>query len=186
LVKSKCIIFGPILINMDFSQIRMATLNDVDEIASLFKQVTDQMKAQGIEQWHYHYPLASHVTQDIMAEHGHVYMIGNQIAGTITIDTKQDSQYQNVQWQYPTDLCVVIHRLGVHPSFQGRGISKTLCRYAEHVALQQNIHHIRLDAYSLNPISNQLYASLGYHLADGFCHFHGNDAPFFCYEKRLI
>ncbi len=171
---------------MDFSQIRMATLNDVDEIATLFKLVTDQMKANGIEQWHYKYPLSSHVTQDTEDQNCHVYIVDGQIAGTITVDTKQDAQYEKVLWKFPTDVCAVIHRLGVHPSFQGRGISKTLCLFAEHLALQKNIHYIRLDAYSLNPISNKLYTSLGYHLADGVCHFHGNEAPFFCYEKKLV
>lgn len=161
-------------------------MGDVDQIATLFKLVTDLMKANDVQQWHYKYPLASHVIKDIEGQHCHVYIVGGQIAGTITVDTKQDAQYQNVHWKFPTDVCAVIHRLGVHPSFQGRGISKTLCLYAEHLALQKNIQHIRLDAYSLNPISNQLYASLGYHLADGFCHFHGNDAPFFCYEKKLV
>lgn len=161
-------------------------MDDLEEIASLFKLVTDQMKAKGIEQWHYKYPLASHVLKDIENQNCHVLILEDQVAGTITVDTQQDEQYQNVHWKFPVDKCVVIHRLGVHPSYQGRGISKTLCLYAEHIALQKNIHHIRLDAYSLNPISNKLYASLGYHLADGVCHFHGNEAPFFCYEKSLI
>jgi GNAT superfamily N-acetyltransferase len=171
---------------MDFAQIRLANMGDVEEIATLFKLVTDQMKANGIEQWHYKYPLASHVSKDIEAKRCHVYILDGQIAGTITVDSNQDEQYKNVHWKYSTDTCYIIHRLGVHPFFQGRGISKTLCYYAEHLALEKDIHYIRLDAYSLNPVSNKLYTSLGYRLADGVCHFHGNEAPFFCYEKKLV
>lgn len=161
-------------------------MDDAEEIASLFKLVTDSMRAKGIFQWHYKYPLLEHVIKDIDHKTCYVFDIDDQIAGTITIDSNQDEQYKNVHWKYPTDTCYVIHRLGVHPSFQGRGISKSLCYYAEHLALQKNIHYIRLDAYSLNPVSNKLYASLGYHLADGVCFFHGNEAPFNCYEKEIL
>jgi len=160
-------------------------MDDAEEIASLFKLVTDSMRAKGIFQWHYKYPLVEHVIKDIENKTCYVFDIDDQIAGTITIDNNQDGQYKNVHWKYPTDTCYVIHRLGVHPSYQGRGISKTLCYYAEHLALQKSIHNIRLDAYSLNPVSNKLYASLGYHLADGVCFFHGNEAPFNCYEKEV-
>jgi GNAT superfamily N-acetyltransferase len=170
---------------MDFSQIRLANMVDAEEIALLFKLVTDSMRANNVFQWHYKYPLVEHVIKDIENKTCYVYDIDGQIAGTITIDSNQDEQYKNVHWKYPDDICYVIHRLGVNPLFQGLGISKTLCYYAEHLALQKNIHYIRLDAYSLNPVSNSLYASLGYDLADGVCFFHGNDAPFNCYEKEI-
>lgn len=160
-------------------------MEDAEIIASLFKLVTDSMRANNVYQWHYKYPLIEHVVKDIQHKTCYVFEIDGQIAGTITIDSNQDVQYKNVHWKYPTDTCYVIHRLGVHPSYQGRKISKTLCLYAEHQALQNQIQYIRLDAYSLNPISNNLYASLGYHLADGVCFFHGNEAPFNCYEKEI-
>jgi len=170
---------------MDFSQIRLAEMEDAEKIALLFKLVTDSMRANNVLQWHYKYPLVEHVIKDIENNTCYVFEIDGQIAGTITIDNNQDVQYKNVHWKYPTDICYVIHRLGVHPSYQGRKISKTLCLFAEHLALQNQIQYIRLDAYSLNPISNNLYPSLGYHLADGVCFFHGNDAPFNCYEKEI-
>lgn len=160
-------------------------MEDAEEIASLFKLVTDNMIANNVYQWHYKYPLLEHVIKDIEHKTCYVFERDGQIAGTITIDSNQDEQYKNVVWMYPTDTCYVIHRLGVHPSYQGKKIGKTLCLYAECLAIQNQIQHIRLDAYSLNPISNSLYASLGYHLADGVCFFHGNEAPFNCYEKEI-
>lgn len=161
-------------------------MDDAEEIASLFKLVTDSMIANGINQWHYNYPLLAHVIKDIEHQTCFVFDQEGHIAGTITIDSHQDEQYKNVLWKYPTDTCYVIHRLCVHPSYQGQKISKKLCLYAEFLALQNQIQHIRLDAYSLNPISNSLYTTLGYHLADGVCHFHGNEAPSTCYEKHIL
>ncbi len=161
-------------------------MKDAEEIASLFKLVTDHLIDNRIYQWNYKYPLIEHVVKDIQHKTCYVFEIDSQIVGTITIDSNQDVQYKNVHWKYATDTCYVIHRLGIHPSYQGRKISKTLCLYAEHLALQNLIQFIRLDAYSLNPISKNLYTSLGYHLADGVCFFHGNDAPFNCYEKEIL
>ena len=58
---------------MDFSQIRLANMVDAHEIASLFKLVTDRMIANGVNQWHYKYPLLSHVIKDI--EHQTCYVL---------------------------------------------------------------------------------------------------------------
>lgn len=170
---------------MDFSQIRPANSVDVFEIEELFKLATDTLSSMGINQWHYNYPKAEHIIEDILQQTCFVFMVDRKIAGTITIDSNQSEQYKNVHWQYPSELCFVIHRLGVHPQYQGKKIGKTLCYYAEFLAHKNQVPCIRLDVYSQNPISNELYRSLGYSLAEGYCHFHGNDAPFLCYEKKI-
>lgn len=168
------------------SNIRLATVADIDEIANLFVKATDQMHSLGIRQWHYNYPLATHIMKDISQQSCYVLVMNNAIAGTITIDQNQDVQYKKIHWHHMNKGVMVIHRLAVHPSYQGNGISKKLCLFAEDVVVKNNMCVIRLDAYSLNYVSNKLYESLGYRRAAGFCYFHGNVAPFYGYDKKII
>ncbi len=171
---------------MDFSNIKQAGVGDINLIAELFKISTDRMISMGIHQWNYTYPLVRHVEQDIQNGCAYIWIKDGKIAGTISLDTRQDEQYKKIHWHYHSRKVLVIHRLSVHPDFQGFGIGKELCWFAEKFALGAGLNTIRLDAYSLNPVSNQLYISLGYRRANGYCYFHNNVIPFYCYDKKII
>jgi ribosomal protein S18 acetylase RimI-like enzyme len=76
----------------------------------------------------------------------------------------------------------VVHRLMVHPAFQGRGIARELMEFAERVALNRGCGVIRLDAFAMNPQALRLYRALGYREA-GEVKF--RKGAFLCFEKRL-
>ncbi len=170
---------------MDFSKIRLAEPSDIPILADLFVKVTAQMISLSIHQWNYSYPTKEHVANDVDTKTSYVWLENNSIAGTISLDNKQDVQYKSIEWQGKYEEVIVIHRLAIHPDFQGQGISKALCLFAEYIAFLNDVKTIRLDAYSDNPISTNLYARLGYKKAKGYCYFHGNDLPFYCYDKVL-
>jgi ribosomal protein S18 acetylase RimI-like enzyme len=165
--------------------IQPATADDIPSIHQLFIQCTDALLAAGIGQWHYDYPALQHIRQDVLAGEAFVIKENNQCIATITLNAQQDEQYQAINWKFQSEKVLVIHRLGVHPNAQGRGLAKALCLFAENFAQSQHYTCIRLDAYAGNPASNDLYKKLGYHLADGLCHFHGNEFGFYCWEKKL-
>jgi GNAT superfamily N-acetyltransferase len=171
---------------MDYPNIRKAGFDDIHLMAELFKLSTDHMISLGIHQWNYTYPLVRHVEEDIHNGSAFVYIEGGKIAGTITLDSKQDDQYKKIHWHNHSRKVLVIHRLSVHPGFHGFGIGKKLCWFAEKFAIDDGLDTIRLDAYSLNPVSNQLYKSLGYRRANGYCYFHNNAIPFYCYDKKIM
>jgi GNAT superfamily N-acetyltransferase len=144
------------------------------------------MIEMNLDQWDYTYPLTEHINEDILNGSCYVWAKGGHICGTICIDQNQDEQYKNIKWQNETTKVLIIHRLAVHPKFQGLGISKDLCLFAESLANSKAISCLRLDAYSLNLISNRLYMKLGYNKADGHCYFRDLKHPFNCYEKCLL
>ncbi len=180
--------------------IEPATEKDIVSIHQLFVACTDAMLAAGIGQWHYDYPHEAIIREDVLAGQAFVIREEERCVATITLNTDQDDQYQHIRWRYDSDQVLVIHRLGVHPRAQGKGLATRLCLFAEAFAKGEvdvkllgggssgtaGLHRydcIRLDAYVGNPVSNRLYEKLGYHLADGLCHFHDNELPFYCYEK---
>jgi len=171
---------------MDFTKIRQAVDEDTKMIAELFKLSTDRMISNGIHQWNYTYPLLSHVEEDVYKGSAYVFVSNGCIAGSISLDKHQDIQYKKIHWHNYSNKVLAIHRLSVHPRFQGQGIGKILCLFAEKYAVDADLDTIRLDAYSLNRAALQLYTSLGYQRANGYCYFHKNVFPFYCYDKKIM
>ncbi len=165
--------------------IRKAGEEDIICIADIFKRCTDDMLQKGIRQWDYSYPLVSHVLKDVQNNSAYVMDVKGTVAAAITVDQHQDTQYKGIHWHSHDLNPVVIHRLAVAPEYQGKGIAASLCVFAEQVAREWSCRSIRLDAYSLNPASNHLYQRLGYKRAAGYCYFHYNPIPFYCYDKIL-
>lgn len=162
-----------------------ATISDLPLIMETFMACTAEMKKHGIDQWNYQYPFPTEVLKDI--QKGTVFIFKNhkRVIGTITLNRDQDIQYRNINWNYKAENIMVMHRLAVHPASQGLGFSKKLCAFAEKYTLDNGCEVIRLDAYSENPVSNNLYLSQGYSIAPGVCYYHGVKRPFYCYEKKL-
>ena len=57
--------------------------------------------------------------------------------------------YKTVNWTEGAGEILVIHRLAVHPKFQGQSIAGKLMDFAEGHALNHNYAAIRLDAFFL-------------------------------------
>ena len=164
--------------------VRLSTTEDIPKILRSYIESTRLMINQGIDQWSYNYPNIHNIEKDIKAEISYVIESDNEV-GVIVLDENEDSQYAQLKWPYKAIKPLVIHRLAVHPALQGKGVGKALCLYAEKLAIQNANDTIRLDAYSTNNASNQLYLRLGYEKADGFCFFHHNSRPFICFEKKI-
>jgi GNAT superfamily N-acetyltransferase len=153
-------------------------------ILECFKRCTQRLLEIGIDQWDYSYPSLKDINADIQA--GTCFIIINPAGiACITINQIQDPQYEKIRWRYLAPHVFVIHRLAVDPALAGRGFGKELCLFAEDHVKKMDGSVLRLDTYTKNPISNRLYTSLEYDVADGFCYFHGIKTPFICYEKKL-
>ena len=166
-------------------QVEKAKFEDIGAIMTVFKHCTEAMLKANIHQWDGKYPTSTIFQRDI--EESCVFVIKSdvEIVATITLNSQQDEQYQAIKWKYPAEKVLVIHRLAVSPNAQGKGLGRQLCEFTESFGIENSFEVIRLDAYSGNPISCCLYEKLNYHRADGFCWFHGNELPFYCYEKKL-
>lgn len=173
-------------LQMEQWNIQLASPADEKELADLFRCATDAMIASGIHQWNYTYPLPVHFRKDLEMASCWVAYASGQIAGTITLDFNQDVQYKKVGWNVYDRKPLVVHRLAVHPQWQGKGLGQHLMHFAEGVARQRQVRSIRLDAFSQNPASNAIYYKLGYRRAAGYCFFHGIGIPFYCYDKALV
>lgn len=156
--------------------------DDLPELEILYRSAARHMEAQGIFQWDDIYPDKQVISGDIERGEMLVGRVDARIVIAFTLEPCVRGQYEPAHWRYDEPRFLVLHRLCVHPSHQGRGAAREAMDYIERTALESGIRAIRLDAYSLNPAALRLYESRGYEKAGEIRYRKG---LFYLYEKKL-
>lgn len=141
---------------------RKAEPNDIEEICSMVHDAVDVMERDHIFQWDDLYPAKGDFQEDIQKGHLFVGLVKDQIAVIYTLNQECDKEYENGKWEYKDEPFYVIHRLCVNPTFQNEGIAHSTLLHIEKQLKEIDIHVIRLDVFSNNPLALRLYHSLGY------------------------
>ncbi|TBM99401.1 GNAT family N-acetyltransferase [Hyunsoonleella flava] len=165
--------------------IRKAILEDVDEILEITKASAKHMIFQNIFQWNEFYPNAAAFEIDIKRDECYVLEINNAIIGCITISTLMDEEYIPILWLTPNKNNIYIHRLAVHPNYQGKGHAQELLSFAENYAVTKRYTSIRLDTFSQNKRNQKFYELRGYKKLGDIYFPKQSEYPFHCYELVL-
>lgn len=161
--------------------IRKGIPKDIIQAAQVLEEVKAYMLNIGIDQWDQEYPNRIVLTQDIYREEAFIYEEQGELLPYMALNEKCDQEYAELNWKTATPF-VVIHRLYVKPSAQGKGISSKMIKYAEQFALENKYQSIRFDAFSLNETANAVYIKKGY-ASVGTVLF--RKGVFNCYEKAM-
>jgi ribosomal protein S18 acetylase RimI-like enzyme len=139
------------------------------------------LDAQGIHQWDDVYPTRETIAADV--SRGALYVLedddGRVVAG-VTLDDRQSPEYASLAWS-GGEPALVVHRLCVDPRSQGRGYAHRLMEFAESHAARSGYASVRLDAYTANQRSVELYRRRGYREV-GQVYFPRRSMPFWCFE----
>ena len=156
----------------------------VPEIMRLVELCVAQMRSQGNLQWDEIYPTQQILEED--ARTGTLFAVRQEgrCVACVCLNDVESPEYQSVSWSDPGGAVMVIHRLAVHPQWQGRGIARQILADAEQYAIEQGFAWIRLDVYTGNPRAMALYPRQGYRRA-GQVWFPRRPLPFDCFEKPL-
>lgn len=165
--------------------IRAAKITDIPKILSITKACAAHMENQEIFQWNEHYPSKRAFENDVARNELFVLEKNNTVVGCVVISTFMDEEYIPIKWLTPNQNNIYIHRLAVHPNYQGKGYAQELISYAETFAKQQNIASIRLDTFSQNPRNQKFYELRGYKRLGDIYFPKQSKHPFYCYELVL-
>lgn len=165
--------------------IRKATTKDIKSILRITKSCAKHMIKNGIFQWNEHYPNKSEFEKDIDRNELYVLEIDKIIIGCIVISTFMDEDYIPVNWLTLNTNNIYIHRLAIHPEYQGQKLAKKLMDYAENFAKTNNFSSVRLDTFSKNKRNQIFYELRGYKKLDEIFFSNQSDFPFYCYELVL-
>ncbi len=165
--------------------IRKGKIEDIKSIMNLTKACAKAMIAKGIHQWNAHYPNSSAFKKDVERNELYVLETDSDISGTIVISTLMDEEYKPIEWLTKNDNNLYIHRLAIHPKFQGKGYAQQLMDFAENYAIENNYSSIRLDTFSQNKRNQKFYELRGYKRLGDIYFPKQSEYPFHCYELIL-
>ena len=111
---------------------------------------------------------------------------GSRIAAAMVVNHDCNEGYRNLGKQTPlTDAEVlVIHALGVHPDYSGRGIGKMMVEEAIEIAGKSGAKGLRLDVLKGNEAAKKLYLRCGFQYVGSVQMYYENtgNADFGIYE----
>lgn len=165
--------------------IRRAKILEIPEIIAITKACTAHMAENGIFQWNEHYPSKKAFENDIERENLYVIEKNGRIIGTIVISIDMDDVYSQIDWLTPDEDNIYIHRLAIHPDFQGKGFARQLMDFAEKYARQNGCVSVRLDTFSQNKRNQEFYAKRGYQKLGDIIFQKQSEHPFHGYELVL-
>ncbi|MCF0115838.1 MAG: GNAT family N-acetyltransferase, partial [Erysipelotrichaceae bacterium] len=139
---------------------RKAELSDLKECFGVVEACKERMIQQGIFQWDELYPMIEDVEEDIRLNQLRVGIVDNKIIVIYALNESGEG-YEVGNWEYDLPY-YVIHRLCVHPDYQGNGIAKKVLRQIVKEALLQGKESLRLDVFSKNPCAMNLYEHFGF------------------------
>jgi ribosomal protein S18 acetylase RimI-like enzyme len=161
--------------------IRKATVLDLNSIMQITKACAKHMINQQIYQWNEHYPNRNAFENDVQRGELYVYMQNNICIGCIVITTIKDVEYIPIEW-LTKDKNIYIHRLAVHPKYQGKGIAQHMMTFAENYAKINGYSSVRLDTFSQNKRNQKFYETRGYKRLGNIYFPKQSKHPFYCYE----
>jgi len=100
---------------------------------------------------------------DILPESGDEVSL-NGIAAAMVINHEYNESYNNFHWQTVAEdsEILIIHALGVHPDYAGRGCAKQMVRTVVDIGKSTGMKAIRLDVLGGNIPAENLYTELGF------------------------
>jgi len=165
--------------------IRLATAKDIDTLIGITKACANYMISKGIYQWNEHYPSKAAFIKDLERNELYLILVKNRVIGCIVISEFMDQEYVPITWLTPNGKNLYIHRLAIHPDYQGKGYAQQLMGFAENFALENQYASVRLDTFSQNKRNQKFYELRGYKRLGNIYFPKQSEHPFYCYELVL-
>src|SRR2546426_8175913 len=87
------------------------------------------MRAAGIDQWDDVYPSQATLLADVQARTMYLgFAAAGTLVGSLVLNEYENPEYSDVPWAITGMQVAVVHRLMVHPQYEGRGIARELRR----------------------------------------------------------
>ena len=128
--------------------IRTAIINDLEVIASLAKIVRSDMVSKGLNQWVGDYPNIDNFRSDLDKGGLFVLVEADKIVGSCSILKENDIAYKEVVWNGKNAL--VIHRILIDPTYQGKGFGKEMVNFAYKKVLNEGYDSLKIDTHPDN------------------------------------
>lgn len=142
--------------------IRLATLNDLNDINLLFRKVVEDLhNIKKINMWNTEYPFCE-FEKDIKNQCMYLIENENKIIGSFTLTQYDDPEYHAINWASNNKKWFYLNRLVILPSEQGKGYAKIAMKFIDEYAVQNNYEVVRLTVHKDNKYAIGLYEKFGF------------------------
>lgn len=152
------------------AEIKKVAEKDFAKVKAFYHLLIDMM--QGMEhtpRWEKGiYPSDEHLKRALENGEMWVYECENEIAAAMVINHHSNDGYKNVNWSIEAEdeEVLIIHILGVMPTFQGKGIAGAMVKKAIEIAEETGKKALRLDVLGCNIPAEKLYIKHGFRYVD--------------------
>lgn len=151
-------------------QIRVANQDDYRDVKDFYDTLIDAMEyAQFQPGWKKDvYPTQDFLIQSIADGQLYTGQLDGQIVACMVVNHAYNEGYNTVKWSVDAadSELFVIHALGVHPAYAGRGIAKQMVQRVIDLAGEQSMKTIRLDVLGGNLPAERAYMNMGFLYVD--------------------
>lgn len=151
-------------------QIRIAGEADYPRVRDFYYALIDSMAdAEYSPGWEKDiYPTQEYLIGSIRSGEMRIGEADGELVSCMVVNQRYNEGYLRAEWsvQATDDELRVIHILGVHPAFSGRGIAGQMVRSVIEAAAGMAVRTIRLDVLEGNLPAEKAYTRLGFRFVD--------------------
>lgn len=146
-------------------KLRKSNLEDVKTLVKMSDDAKDFMKENNLKQWSSRYPIKDTFLEHINKNSGYcIINKNNEIIGYFALILGVEKTYLktyegNFKYNEPYGT---IHTAMISKNFRKKGYSKYIFKYANEIALKNNIKYLRVDTHKDNTAMLQAIKSSGY------------------------
>lgn len=132
-------------------EIKIANLNDANDILKIINQAKIYMKENNLNQWDENYPNIETIHSDIKNQVNYILFDKEKVIGTFVLIFGEDETYKNIEGSWKTNLSYgTLHRIAIHNDYKGKNLAKLILDFSIEKSLEKNIHSIRIDTHKNN------------------------------------
>jgi GNAT superfamily N-acetyltransferase len=165
-------------------EIKQAKSTDLVEILYLLKVCIVDMNAKGLMHWNSAFPGNEQIRKDL--QDGNIYLAKDRgvCKGMVTLNDAEPDEYREMKFQTADAKALYLHRMAVHPKWQGKGVASILVDFAQKMAREKGFTCIRLDVSQSSEDARQFCKKLSFKEIGSF-QANYQRIPYICYEKQL-
>lgn len=114
------------------------------------------------------YPAPEFLQESIINGELYIGMENDKIVAAMVLNHQCNDGYRKFHWQTEAteNEITVIHALGVHPDYNGKGYAKAMVKKALEIASDTHQKALRLDVLGGNVPAEKLYTQMGFQYMD--------------------
>ena len=143
----------------------MAVMRDLFQLKIMYRQIVQDMNAQGIQIWDEIYP-CEFPEEDIKENRLYVLLDRDRIVSAFALSATNSGK-NAVRWQDDRAKALYIDRLGVDTAYSKRGIGSFMLARAKEITKAAGAEYLRLFVVDINKPAIRLYRRNGFVKAGG-------------------